>query len=216
MARIGGLIAKRNSLACAACHGETMGMLAHDRKCCKRYDIPGDAHALTFSCFKRLPLFSHERTCQWTLDALGQGRTKGLFDLWAYVIMPEHVHLVVLPHPDVKISIILKSLKQSVANHALSWLENNAPQFLRTLEDVQPNGDRAHRFWQRGGGYDRNLRSVDDIHEKINYVHNNPVRRGLVDRASSWRWSSCRAWETGEDTPIAIDRASLPAKIVLA
>ncbi len=191
-------------------------MCAHYRKRCKRYDIPGDAHTLTFSCFKRLPWLSRERTCQWTLEAFDQGRIRDLFDLWAYVIMPEHVHLVVLPRPGVKISTILKSLKQSVANHALSWLENNAPEFFRTLEDIQPNGDRAHRFWQRGGGYDHNLRSVEDIHEKINYVHNNPVRRGLVDRASSWRWSSCLAWETGEDTPIAIDRASLPAKIVLA
>ncbi len=185
------------------------------RKRCKRYDIPGDPHALTFSCFHRLPLFSSERTCRWMLDALELGRERELFDLWAYVVMPEHVHLVILPHRDVRISSILTTLKQSVSRHALSWLEQHAPNFFRKLEDRQPNGKVFYRFWQRGGGYDRNLRSIDDVHEKIDYVHNNPVRRGLVAKAASWPWSSCRAWETWENKPIAIDRESLPAKIII-
>ena len=146
------------------------------RKRCKRYDIPGDVHALTFSCFHRLPLFSRERTCCWMLKALQLGRKRDMFDLWAYVVMPEHVHLVIFPHKRVRISTILKTVKQSVSQHALRWLDENEPRFLARLEDVQPNGRNAFRFWQRGGGYDRNLRSVADIHEKIEYVHNNPVR----------------------------------------
>ena len=68
---------------------------------------------------------------------------------------------------------------------------------------------RAYRFWQRGGGYDRNLRTVADIYEKIEYVHNNPVRRGLAASAEEWPWSSCRAWQNGGNVPIAIDRGSL-------
>jgi putative transposase len=85
------------------------------------------------------------------------------------------------------------------------------PAFLSRLEDRQPNGTMAYRFWQRGGGYDRNLRTLADIYEKIHYVHNNPVRRGLVAVAEDWPWSSCRTWQTGDDLPIAIDRASLPS-----
>jgi putative transposase len=54
------------------------------------------------------------------------------------------------------------------------------------------------------------LRSVADIHQKIAYVHANPVRRGLVECPEDWPWSSGRAWQTGEDHPIAIDRGSLP------
>ena len=49
-----------------------------------------------------------------------------------------------------------------------------------------------------------------NVHEKIHYIHNNPVRRGLVSKASLWRWSSCLAWETGKDEPIAIDRDNVP------
>jgi putative transposase len=144
------------------------------------------------------------------LQALQHGRERELYDLWAYVIMPEHVHLVLYPRPHTLIRDVLKAIKQSVSRRALQWLENNNPEFLTRLAHVNAAGVKSHRFWQRGGGYDRNLRSIADVHEKIAYCHNNPNRRGLVDRASSWQWSSALAWETGRDEPIAIDRESVP------
>ena len=88
-------------------------------------------------------------------------------------------------------------------------IKQNAPDFLKHMEDIQPNGKRYSRFWMRGGGYDRNLRSLDDVREKIRYIHANPVRRNLVDKVEDWKWSSYRAWQSGEDYPIAIDRESL-------
>ena len=133
-----------------------------------------------------------------------------MYDLWAYVIMPEHAHVVLLPREQVRISSILTTIKQSSSKRALHWVRQNAPAFLAQMADVQPNGTRHYRFWQRGGGYDRNLRTVQDVHEKIGYVHANPVRRGLVSEPDEWQWSSCRAWTTGENRPIALDRESLP------
>jgi len=185
-------------------------MTTHNHKSCKRYDIDGDAHHLTFSCYRGIPLLSKERSCRWLLQALQLGREKEQFHLWAYVIMPEHVHLLLWPKKDATISEILTTLKQSVSKRAVLWIKQNAPQFLPRLEDTQPNGKRSYRFWQRGGGYDRNLRSVADIHEKIEYIHANPVRRGLVATPDAWQWSSCLAWQTGRDEPITIDRSSLP------
>ncbi len=180
------------------------------RKLCKRYDVEGDAHCLTFSCFRRLPLFSRERSCLWMIRALQLGREKNQYDLWAYAIMPEHVHIVLLPQQGVRIRDILSTLKQSVSKHAILWLQRHSPGFLSQLEDLQPNGKRSYRFWQRGGGYDRNLRTLADVYEKIEYVHANPVRRGLARTPADWPWSSCRAWQTGEEIPITIDRDSLP------
>ena len=107
------------------------------RKRRKRYDIDGDAHCLTFSCFRRLALLSRERSCRWMLDALQLGRKQGQFDLWAYVIMPEHVHVVLLPHRGVKISQILTTLKQSVSKRALLWLRQHSPEFLNRLADCR-------------------------------------------------------------------------------
>jgi putative transposase len=188
--------------------GFTEPMGGDHRKSCKRYDVAGDAHFLTFSCFHRLPLLSRDRTCHWMLQAIASSRGKAPFDLWAYVLMPEHVHLVILPRGNARISSILR-MKSSVSKRAISWLKRHGPEFLEKLEDVQPNGDRHYRFWQRGGGYDRNLRTVHDIHEKIRYVHENPVRRGLVERAVDWKCSSAHAWASGVHDPIPIDRDTL-------
>jgi len=190
-------------------------MAVPHQKQCKRYDVPGDAHYLTFSCFRRLPLLSRDRSRNWLIEGIALGQAKSPFDLWAYVIMPEHVHLILLPKGNTRISAVLTTIKQSVSKRALLWLKRHAPEFLDQVADVQPNGKRHHRFWQRGGGYDRNLRSTRDIYEKIRYVHENPVRRGLVDRPADWRWSSASAWETGNDDPLPIDRHSLPPLTVL-
>jgi putative transposase len=179
------------------------------RKTCKRYDVPGDAHFITFSCFRRLPLLAKDRSRRWLLGALALGRAKQQFHLWPYVIMPEHAHLVICPQ-GARISAILTTIKQSRSKAAPHWLQEHSPEFLDELVDHQPNGRKAHRFWQRGGGYDRNLRSVRDIHEKIRYVHENPVRRGLVAQALDWSCSSARAWASGGDEPLGIDRDSLP------
>jgi putative transposase len=179
------------------------------RKRCKRYDIDGQAHCLTFSCFQRQPFLSRDRCCSWMLEGLQLGREKGMFDLWGYVIMPEHVHIVLLPKSGMKISRILTTIKQSVSKRAILWIRQNAPDFLKRMEDIQPGGKQHYRFWQRGGGYDRNLRSLEDVYEKIHYIHANPVRRRLVEKADDWKWSSYRAWQSGEDIPLAIDRESL-------
>lgn len=185
-------------------------MESPDRTHVRRFDVPGDAHFLTFSCFRQLPLLSRPRTCQFLIDAIQISREKNPFDLWAFVIMPEHVHLIVLPRENIKIAAILSSIKQSAAKRAIRWLELNAAHFLPRIEDCQPSGKSSYRFWQRGGGYDRNLRSTRDAHEKVRYIHENPVRRGLVQRAIDWPWSSCAAWEHGVDLPLRIDRESVP------
>jgi len=172
----------------------------------KSYDIPNQAHCLTFSCFQQRPFFSRPRCCQWMLESIADGRKKELYDLLGYVIMPEHVHIIVVPKPNMLIRNILASLKLPVSKRALLWVRQNAPSFLKQMEDRQPNGDIHYRFWQRGGGYDRNLRSQDDIREKINYLHANPIRRKLAANCSDWPWSSYHVWMSGEDTPIPVDR----------
>lgn len=185
------------------------------RKTRKVYDQEGDAHFLTFSCFRRLPLLSKDRTRQWMIDAIDLSRQKNPFDLWAWVIMPEHVHLVLLPHPNTKIASILTTMKQSVSRRAMIWLKKHAPDYMDHLLDLQPNGKRSHRFWQRGGGYDRNLRSTRDVHEKINYVHQNPINRGLVNVAEQWKWSSASSWKNDVNEPILINRESVPTLSIL-
>ncbi len=176
----------------------------------KRYDIPGHAHYLTFSCWRNQPLLTRDRPRGWLLESLEAARRVHPFDLWAWVIMPEHVHLLLLPGDGVGVGAILKSVKQPVAKAAVSWVRQHRPDFLPRLLDLQPSGRRAYRFWQPGGGYDRNLWTARELREKIGYIHANPVRRGLVEHPRDWPWSSWRAWEEGAEEPIRIDRATLP------
>jgi putative transposase len=124
--------------------------------------------------------------------------------------MPEHVHLVLLPAEGVRISRILWVIKRPVAKRCIDWVKANSPGFLPKMAGELKRGTRVYHFWQNGGGYDRNLRSTADVHEKINYIHNNPVRRKLVERPEDYLWSSAKAWADGIDSPIPIDRQSLP------
>ncbi|MCD4823231.1 MAG: hypothetical protein K8S55_01375 [Phycisphaerae bacterium] len=179
----------------------------------KSWDIPWDSHLLTFSCFNRRPFFRSNRACGWFLENLISAQRKAPFDLWGYVLMPEHVHLLILPADGVKMSAILYTLKQPVTIRAITYIRRHTPTFLRRMEDTQPNGKVAYRFWQRGGGYDRNLRAVSDVHEKLKYLHENPVRRGLVSCAEDYHWSSARAWLTGDDGDVPVNRGSFPPMI---
>jgi putative transposase len=181
------------------------------RKTCKRYNIPGHAHALTFSCFQRQPFLTKDRSRQWFVEAVDRAREKLPFHVWAYVIMPEHVHLLVWPtEAQYEISDVLNSIKQSVAKRALIYVRRHAPTFLSRMEDRQPNGDVHYRFWQRGGGYDRNVFEPNAACEQITYFHNNPLRRELCDKPEDWFWSSAADYLQLRQGPLRIDFASLP------
>jgi putative transposase len=169
---------------------------SHFEKRRRRYNEPGQPRELTFSCYRRIPSLSRERACEWFRQALEVARAKFGFQLWAYVLMPDHVHLLVNPGDAAEdMSRFLQAVKEPVARQAIAYLKANAPQWLPRLT-VQ-EGDRVrHRFWQPGGGYDRNITSSETLRAMIEYIHANPVRRGLVSRIEDWEWSSAR-WYAG-------------------
>jgi len=188
------------------------------RKTVKHYDN-GEPHFLTFSCYQRLPLLSKDRSRLWFLEALEQARSNHGFHLWAWVIMPEHVHILLWPpfsmvSPDPRsgrgrIRGILSSIKRPVGEKAIAYLRQHSPDFLERLT-VTTSNRTYHRFWQPGSGYDENVSAPDALHAMANYVHYNPVKRGLVSRQEEWPWSSARNWIDRTDSPIRIDR-TIPA-----
>ncbi|MCA9269226.1 MAG: transposase, partial [Planctomycetales bacterium] len=97
-------------------------------KTCRRYNDAGHAHALTFTCFHGRPFLSRDRARNWTVQAIAQAAEKHEFDVWAYVVMPEHVHLLISPRlADYDISLILATIKQSVARRAISFVRRESP-----------------------------------------------------------------------------------------
>jgi hypothetical protein len=93
---IGGYRPTHGILA-AAIHDISGWSTMPHRKACKRYNTPGHAHALTFSCFRRQAFLSKDQSRQWLIEAIDRARQKLHFHVWAYVIMPEHAHLLVWP-----------------------------------------------------------------------------------------------------------------------
>src|ERR1043166_210592 len=96
------------------------------RKTIHHYDGELDARSLTFSCYHRQPFFNKDYTCEWMRSAMELGRQKHPIHIWAYVIMPEHVHLLIWPF-DVafKVEHFLSTVKQSVSKRALNYLRKN-------------------------------------------------------------------------------------------
>jgi putative transposase len=173
-------------------------------------NVPGHAHELTFSCFHRFAFLKAEHTCQWLADAIDEARVEMDFALWAYVFMPEHVHLMIYPwRTNYDIRLIRHAIKEPVGRKAIKHLRDHAPHWLRRVT-VRRGKRLERRFWQAGGGYDRNVWELATALAMIEYIHNNPVRRGLAVQPSDWKWSSA-GWFEGKNSlrPDAIDFGGL-------
>ncbi|MGA2798079.1 MAG: transposase [Thermoguttaceae bacterium] len=175
------------------------------RKKVHHFDEPSHAHFLTFSCYHRLPLLNKDRSRYWLIEALQAARQKHGFDLWGWVIMPEHVHLLLWPKPGYQIQTILADIKRPIGQQAIHWLEENRPDFLERLT-VRNRNRTYHRFWQAGPGQDRNIYDPNAAHQVLEYIHNNPVQRGLVALPEQWQWSSTQDWAGGKDVLLKVDR----------
>lgn len=180
------------------------------RKTRRAINEPGHAHFITFTCYRRLPLLSRDRSRRWMVEAFAEARKKQNLLLWAYVIMPEHVHALLLPKShDYEMRRVLAALKAPVSKRAHEFLrETGNARWLDAL--TVKKGDRSSfRFWQAGGGYDENLWNERPIREVIDYIHANPVRRGLAERPTDWLWSSARFHAGICAGPLATDPVEL-------
>ena len=184
------------------------GMDSENRKRIKHLDIPNHAHELTFSCYKNYPLLSFDPPRIWLLDALNVARNQLNYAVLAFVIMPDHAHVIVYPRArDYSISLFLKSVKQSVSRKAADWFPAYKPEWQGKLTVYRSDGTKAFKFWQAGGGYDRNITGRRTLERMIEYIHRNPVRKGLVADPHEWKWSNCYARERATGLTLDIDEA---------
>lgn len=181
------------------------------RKRRQTFNEPGHAHELTFSCYRRLPLLATTCAKETFLKALDEARKRLQFEVWAYVVMREHVHLLIHPiRKEHRIAQKLMAIESSFAKQLLTELRSRDSEMLKKLVVRSRDGRPAYRVWQAGGGYDRNLFSPKAIHACINYIHANRVRSGLCESELDWPWSSARAY-AGLESALRLD----PCEVVL-
>lgn len=148
---------------------------------------------MTFSYFRRKPLLTNDGWRGLLSTSLNLACAEETFQLAAFVFMPEHVHLLVLPrNTNARIGRLLARTKQPVSKQVREMLEDVHSPLLEQLTVQERPGKQCFRFWQEGAGFDRNVFSREAVAASIDYIHANPVRRGLCLRTTDFKWSSAR------------------------
>jgi putative transposase len=152
----------------------------------RRFQQSAQSHFVTFTCYHRRRGFDSPAACDLFVQVLERTRCRfglciiGLY-MHGYVVMPEHVHLLV------------SEPQRGLLANAIHYLKLS---FAKRLG--------AGAFWQKRY-YDRNVRDEREFHEKLRYIHRNPVKRGLVLEAGDWKWSSFRHYALREKGAVEIE-----------
>lgn len=149
----------------------------------KRFHQSGQTHFVTFGCYHRAPSFASDAAKAIFEAGLERVRLSYELCVYAYVVMPEHVHLLIGEPQRATLAVALKSLKQGTSRRLI--------------------GEAAH-FWQKRY-YDFNVRDHEQFVEKLRFIYRNPVQRGLCQNPQDWPWSSFRHYATGDEGRVAIE-----------
>jgi len=171
----------------------------------------GYVHFITTSCYQRRPLLGNPLSRDLFLEVLEQVRRRYHFVVVGYVVMPEHVHLLVSEPERGNPSVVMRVIKQSFARRLLRFsksppIENRDG--WRSLKMNEKQSDECqteeHHVWQVRF-YDFPVFTEAKKVEKLRYMHRNPVKRGLVLEQQDWKWSSFRHYADGEAGPVLVN-----------
>ena len=173
--------------------------------------MPTTLHFVTTSTYRRARVFDSDRFKRKFITSLADLRAELGFRIIGYVLMPEHCHLLLWPSESANPSQIMQRLEERVAKFILKNLRQNSEfawcrrMFDRFRLPPSVHHHAHHRVWQRRF-YDFNVWSERKIREKLDYMHNNPVGRRLVEKPGDWPWSSWRFYYLEDSSVLAMDR----------
>ena len=166
-----------------------------------------DLHFVTFSCYQRQPLLDDPPRRGLLLEILERVRRRYRLGVLGYVVIPEHVHLLVSEPQLDTLSTAMQALKLGFVRKIEGPV---VPTSRKTSETWGIPGlgssesTKSRRFWQ-ARFYDFNVWTEEKRIEKLRYIHRNPVKRGLVASPEQWPWSSFRWYWSGEKGPVKIN-----------
>ncbi|MCW5946531.1 MAG: transposase [Fimbriimonadales bacterium] len=167
------------------------------------YNDPGHAHELTWSCYRRMKLLRSDIACQLVADAIDKARVTHNFAVWAFVFMPEHIHLLIHPREsEYDIALIRKAIKQGASQRAISHLKRHNPSARPTqsgeLRDLFPIA-----FGRRAEDTIALFRRKDPCCDQL---HPHESGKAWVSgKHFRLKWSSARTFHAEGDSPIKID-----------
>jgi len=153
-----------------------------------RFQQSGQSHFVTFSCYQRRRYFATAELFEQFVQTLEDMRRKFQMCIYGYVVMPEHVHLLLNEPPHASLADAIHYLKLSFAKR------------VRRFRGPGQSG----RFWEKRY-HDRNVRDGREFVVKLRYLHRNPVKRGLVREPEEWPWSSYRQYAMREVGVVEIE-----------
>ena len=162
----------------------------------KRLHDSGQSHFVTFSCYHRLPLLAQMNMQDAFLVALEQSRKRFAMRVYGYVVMPEHVHLLVSEPAGTTLSRFIQMLKTKVSIEAKERGEREVGKMP---------------YWQ-ARYFDHSVRNEEGFVTQLRYIHRNPVKRGLCAKPEDWPWSSFRAWALGEVGIVEVESELVAAR----
>ena len=161
----------------------------------KAFTSLGHAYFLTFSCHHRRRLLDTDAAKGMVISVMSSQLMKRKGVCLGFVIMPDHVHAVVWFPASDQLSEFVKQWKRLSSYLLRKNIKEHQTKYAKATGDKGP-------IWQRRY-YSFNLYSENKIREKLDYMHHNPVKAGLVAKAEHWRFSSARHYLLGQ--PVGVD-----------
>jgi REP-associated tyrosine transposase len=163
----------------------------------------GNTHFVTFNCAGRRNLLDTARSKQIVISVLNDLIEKNKVHVSAFVIMDDHVHAILWFDDDSTLPEVMKTWKRLSSYYLLKRLKEISPQIVKHLQ-IKRNGRTVAALWTRRY-YDFYFYSSNKITEKIEYIHENPVRKGLVQNPQDYKWSSARWYLLGQPVGVKIE-----------
>jgi len=172
-----------------------------------RYHIQGHIYFITTVVYARRSLFTHPAYVLCLLDSLNYYRFAYSFKIIGYVIMPDHIHLLVWPQKEPNVEAFMRDLKKFSAVRIIRQAEvEDRVEDLEAFTQAGAETGRSQRKVWQDSYWDKNIFSDRFLRQKLNYMHRNPLRAGLVKGPELYPYSSYRNYLFGDDSLFEIDR----------
>lgn len=177
----------------------------------KRYKVYKDIYNVYFSTSTIVewsPVFTTDVYFKIIIDSLRYCQINKGLNLIAYVIMPEHIHLVTSNLEEVNLSDIMRDFKRFTSKEISTQLERDNKNFMLEVFKKSAHtgkGNTEYKVWQ-DDFHPEAIYSEKFLQQKIDYIHFNPVRRGLVSKPEAWVYSSASNYLLDDETIITVDK----------